>query len=88
MKQLLESMLSQNGKVSHKRVIAVAIAAVLAWAIVYAMLRANTAPERKTLIDGIMIFVLIMSGVATVPQIVSLVKGTPPPKEEDKKEVE
>jgi small neutral amino acid transporter SnatA (MarC family) len=88
MKKFLESMLSQGGKVSHKRVIAVGITAVLAWAIVYAMLRASTAPERKLLIDGIMIFVLIMSGVATVPQIVSLVKGTPAPKEEENKAAE
>lgn len=84
MKQFLESMLSEGGKISHKRVIAFMISVVLGWAIVYAMLRANTAPERKTLIDGIMIFVLIMTGVATVPQIMSIIKGTPPPKDEQK----
>lgn len=76
------SMLMENGKISHKRTIAVAIAGVLAWAIIYAMLRANTAPERKNIIDGVMIFVLVMSGVATIAQIASIVKGTPVPKDE------
>lgn len=77
MKKFFESMLSEKGKISHKRVIAVGIAAVLAWAIVYAMLRSGTAPERKNLIDGAMIFILIITGVTTVPQIISLVRGTP-----------
>jgi len=88
MKSFLESMLSEGGKISHKRVISFMIAVVLAWAIVYAMLRASTAPERKTIIDGIMIFLLLVMGVTTVPQIISLIKGTPLQKEEDPKDAQ
>lgn len=76
------SMVMEGGKVSHKRVIAVCTAMVLCWSIVFAMLKATVAPERQTLINAVMVFVLIMSGVATVAQIASIVKGTPTPKDE------
>lgn len=80
------SMMTEGGKISHKRVISVCVAAVLCWAVVFAMLKASVAPERQTLINAVMVFILIMSGVATVAQIASIVKGTPPPKDEDKNE--
>lgn len=76
------NMLSEGGKISHKRWISVSIAAVLAWAICYAITHAPTAPDRKNVIDATMLFVCVMSGVATIAQIVSLVKGTPAPKDE------
>ena len=75
------SMLSEGGKISHKRWISVTIAAILGWAICYAIIHAGTATERKAVIDATMLFVLVMSGVATIAQIVSLVRGTPQPKE-------
>lgn len=80
------SMMTEGGKISHKRVISVCVAAVLCWAVVFAMLKASVAPERQTLVNAIMIFILVMSGVATVPQIVSLIRGTPPAKDETKTE--
>lgn len=81
----ITSMLSEGGKISHKRVIAVGISVVLAWVIVYATLRACVATERKAIIDATMIFILVMTGVATLPQLISLVRGTPPPKEDEPK---
>ena len=73
--QLIKDFFSENGTGSSKRWIAISIAAVLAWAIVFAVLKAATDPARQTLVNATMIFVLVMSGVATIPQIVSLVRG-------------
>lgn len=60
------------------------IAVVLAWGIVFAILKATTDPARQNLVNATMIFVLVMAGVATVPQIVSLVRGGPQPKDDTK----
>jgi uncharacterized membrane protein YdjX (TVP38/TMEM64 family) len=79
------SMISEKGKISHKRFISVVIAGVLCWTIIFSTLKATLPAERQTLINAVMIFILIMSGVATVAQVVSLVKGTPPPKGEENK---
>lgn len=79
------SMLMEGGKISHKRVIAVCVAAVLCWSIVFAMLKASVAPERQTLVNATMIFILVMSGVATVAQVASIVRGGPAPKDEEEK---
>lgn len=73
------SMLGEGGKISHKRFISVICSIVLCfactWAVVYY-------PNFITdTIHSLMIFIAVMSGVATVAQIVSLVKGTPQPKE-------
>jgi len=78
-------MVMEGGKISHKRVIAVGIAMVLAWAIIYSILKATGASDRIAIIHATMIFIGIMSGVATVPQIVSLLRGTPAPKEDETK---
>lgn len=80
------SMLSEGGKISHKRWIAVTIAAVLCWAIIYATVKAITASERLSIILATMAFILIMSGVTTAPQLLSIWRGTPPPKEEEQKD--
>ncbi len=77
------SMVMEGGKISHKRVIAVCVAVVLCWAIVFAMLKAVAPADRQTLVNAIMIFILVMTGVATLPQIVSLVRGGPV-KDDDK----
>ncbi len=81
----LTSMLMEGGKISHKRWIAVSIAAILGWCIIYAIVHAKVATERQAIINSTMIFILIMSGVATVAQVISLIKGTPPPKEDETK---
>jgi hypothetical protein len=67
------SMFSEGGKISHKRWISVTIAGVLAWAIMYVVIQS---PDLRALIvKSTMIFILLMSGVATVPQILRLIKG-------------
>ena len=78
----LKSMLSEGGRISHKRVISIMVSLVIclgsAWTIY----------KHPTLISDtlhwLLVFVLLMSGVATVAQIMNIWKGTPLPKEEDK----
>jgi len=92
MYKLIREFFSENGTGSSKRLIVISIGIVLAWGLVFAMLRAVTDPARQTLVNSIMIFILVMSGVATIPQIVTLIRGGSPAKEEgntlEKKEEE
>ncbi len=81
--KLIKDFFSENGNGSSKRLIGIMIAVVLAWGIVFAILKATTDPARQNLVNATMIFVLIMAGVATIPQIVSLVRGGPPSKDKD-----
>lgn len=76
------SMLMEGGKISHKRVISVACAAVLVWGITYAVVKALNDTGRYNIIVATMVFILVMAGVTTIPQIVGLIRGTPPPKDE------
>jgi len=85
MKKLLTDFFSENGNGSSKRLIAITISIILGWSIIYGVTKAVAASERYNIITATMIFVLIMSGVATVAQIMSIVKGTPPPKDEEEK---
>jgi len=78
----LKSMMSEGGKISHKRWIAATIAAVLGWAIAYSIMKANVSAERYSILVATMTFILILTGVTTVPQIVSFFRGTPPPKDD------
>lgn len=78
-------MLMEGGKISHKRWISVTTAAVLLWGIIYALVTAANDAGRYNILIATGIFILIMSGVATVAQIASIFKGTPPPKEDDPK---
>lgn len=79
----LTSMLMEQGKISHKRWIAVTIAAILGWCIIFGIVHASGDKGREAIINSTMIFILVMSGVATVGQIVSLVRGgSTPPKDE------
>jgi hypothetical protein len=82
--ELIKGFFSENGTGSSKRWIAISIAGVLAWGIIFALCSASTDTARQALINSTMIFVLVMSGVATVAQIASIVKGTPEPKEDKK----
>jgi len=68
-------MFSEGGKISHKRWISVTVAGILGWVIIYASLKAMNASERQAIITATMLFVLAMSGVATIPQIFALVRG-------------
>lgn len=78
------SMFMENGKISHKRWIAVSISGILAWCIIYAIVKAGGGKEREAIINSTMIFVLVMSGVATIAQITDLItrRPSPPPKPE------
>lgn len=78
-------MLSENGEPSSKRWIAATVAAALVWGIVYSLMKASNASERYAVLVATMFFVLTMAGVTTLPQIVSLIKGTPPPKDDEPK---
>ena len=84
--KLIKDFFSENGQGSSKRLINIIIAGVLAWAIVFATLKATTGPARQNLVNATMICVLIMGGVATVPQIVRLIRGGDEPKDEQKDE--
>lgn len=81
------SMLGEGGKISHKRWISVTAAAVLCWVVVYSTIMAKMSNERYAIIVATMVFILVMSGVATIPQIIKLfraVKGVED--KDDKKE--
>lgn len=73
------SMFSEGGKISHKRVIS------FLWSITAIFVVTYIALHYKEYITESMkwlfVCVLLMSGVATVAQVISLVKGTPPPKD-------
>jgi len=72
-----KSMFSEGGKISHKRVISIMVSLVIcagsAWTIY----------KHPTLISDtlhwLLVFVLLMSGVATIAQIMNIWKGTPLP---------
>lgn len=83
--KLIKEFFSENGQGSSKRLIGIAISGVLAWGITYSVCMAKTANERYSLVTATMVFVLVMSGVATVAQIVSLVRGGKPEKDDETK---
>jgi len=80
--KLIREFFSENGQGSSKRWIAISTATVLCWGITYALVRAGTDSARQALINSTMIFVLVMSGVATIAQVVTLVRGGSPAKDE------
>jgi hypothetical protein len=82
MKKLLSDFFSENGQGSSKRLIGIGISCVLAWGIIFAFCKSGTDTARQALINSTMIFVLVMSGVATVAQIVTLIRGGSPAKDE------
>ena len=67
------SMLSEKGDVSHKRWISVSMSAAATFSLVYVTIHFKDLilPMYKYTL----VFILLMSGVATVPQIISLWKG-------------
>ena len=70
---------------SSKRLISISVSCSLIWAIVHSVLKAESDASRLSIIGYTMLFVLVMAGVTTISQIVSLVRGTSqpePPKEE------
>lgn len=68
-------MLSEGGKISHKRFIAVACSIIICFISIWIAVKY---PQYITdTLHSLLIFVSVMSGVATVAQIVTLVRGTP-----------
>jgi hypothetical protein len=82
----LGQMMSENGLPSSKRWAAALTTATLNWAIVYTVLKATNSSERMAVIWATISFVLVLLGFATLPQIISLVRGGNAPKEETPKE--
>ena len=75
-----KSMFSEGGKISHKRVISIMVSLVIcagsAWTIYkHPALISDT-------LHWLLVFVLLMSGVATIAQIMNIWKGTPLPKDD------
>ncbi len=69
------SMLSEDGKISHKRWLSVSFGIAGVFTIIYVVLK-----YKEMILDvyhTTLLFILVMSGVATVAQIASIIKGTP-----------
>jgi ribosome-associated toxin RatA of RatAB toxin-antitoxin module len=70
-----QSLISEQGAMSSKRWISVTSAAALVFAIVWTIVKyPQYIPDT---IHSTMLFILVMSGVATIAQITSIIKGTP-----------
>lgn len=76
----INSMLSENGKVSHKRFISVICTLVVCFVAVFATIKYSE--HIPDIMHSFLIFIAVMSGVATVAQIVSIINRTPVKEEE------
>lgn len=74
------SMVSEGGKISHKRVISVLFSIFEVWAGVYIV--THYEKYALTAFGYILISIGILTGVTTVPQVVALFRGTPAPKDD------
>lgn len=78
-----QSLITEGTPVSHKRWISVTISAIIAYGIILTINKYEHQVE--PVLRDAMIFVTLMSGVATIPQIASIIKGGgDSPKTEDK----
>ena len=77
----ITSMLGEGGKISHKRVISVLFSLVGIFIAAYTIIKYKE--YTLDMYHSTLIFIAVMSGVATVAQIVSLVKGSPEPSKTD-----
>jgi len=78
------SMFMEGSKISSKRVVAIVFSAFAVWAGIYIV--KNYEKYALTVFGYTLICIGVLLGVATVAQIVSLVRGTPPPPDETKKD--
>ena len=77
----IRDLLSEGSPISSKRWIALTISAVICYgSIVVIHKYPNLIAET---LKSLMVFVAVMSGVATVAQVLSILKGTPMPKDEN-----
>lgn len=79
-------MLSEGGKVSHKRFISLLFSVVASAIGIYITVRHED--HATTVLGYFLVAVGVMTGVTTIPQIVSLLRGTPPPPEQPKEDTE
>ena len=75
-----KSMLSEGGKISSKRFLSLMFSVFSIWAGGYSVI--NYKEYALTIFGYTLILIGLLTGVATLAQIISLVKGTPPPKED------
>lgn len=73
MLQFFKDMISEGGKISHKRWISVTVSATICYGIIYTIHKYEKLVSST--LNSAMIFVAVMSGVATVAQIASILKG-------------
>ena len=70
--RFFKDMLSEGGKISHKRWISVTVAATICYGIVYVIHKYEKLIS--TTLNSAMIFVAVMSGVATVAQVAAILR--------------
>jgi len=75
------SMFSEGGKISHKRWISVTCSAVVCFISTWAAV--HYPQFIPGILNSLLIFISVMSGVATVAQIASIITRTPQPKEKE-----
>ena len=83
MKEFFTSMFSEGGKISHKRVISFLWALAAVFIVVFITVKYPTYVTEA--MKWLFVCVLIMSGVATVGQILSIWKNIPEKKDEETK---
>ena len=84
-----QSLVTEGTPVSHKRWISVTISAIIGYGILLTIVKYEKQVE--PVLRDAMIFVTLMSGVATIPQIASIIKGGSGgdgPKSEEKTTIE
>ncbi len=75
--EFFTSMLSESGKVSHKRFISITVGLMLLWVIAYCVKHATTDASRQEVMNSIMWFLGSVMGITVLPQMGSIIKGKP-----------
>lgn len=80
MKSFIYSMLGNDGSISSKRVIAVISLILLAFVICFTLVKPIDIEHidySKFIVVSIIVVILTAAGIATLPEIISLIKGIP-----------
>ena len=72
---IITSMFMEGGKMSHKRVLSIMFGLAGAFTIIYSVVHYKD--MIISLYNSTLLFIAVMSGVATAPQIIQILKGTP-----------
>lgn len=81
MRRFIAGFFKEGTPESSKRLLSIFSGISLLWGFYYSLLKAITENGRQSLIWSMMVFILLLVGVATVPQIVSLIRGGEPKEE-------